>query len=84
MDKNTTLTPRSVTIRNHQQRKVRDAQKSEMDLRKVNREQDAYNSSVAAWSDHYMKSALNKVRQSTITHSEDLTRISGTWFYNQT
>ncbi len=83
MDNKPTLTPRSITIRNHQHRKIRDAQKSEMDLKKVNREQDAYNSSVAASSDHYMKSALNKVRQSNITHSEDLTRINGTWLHNQ-
>ena len=55
-----------------------------MDLRKVNREQDAYNSSVAASSDDYMKSALNKVRQSNVTHNETVTRLNGTWLYNQT
>lgn len=80
---NTTLTPRSVSIRNHQQQKIRDAQKSEMDTKRVNTKQDAYNSSVAASSDDYMKTALARVRESNVTHAESLTRMNGSWMWNQ-
>jgi len=79
-----TLTPRTVTAREQQRQKIKDIQKSEMDARRVVRDQDAFNSSVAASNDRYMKSALEKVRESDVTHSETLTKISGTWFYNQT
>ena len=84
MRNRTTLTPRSLTIRDHQQQKVRDAQKSEMDTRRVNTDQNAYNSSVAASRDDYMTSALAKVRQSDVTHSETLTKWNGSWLINQT
>ena len=84
MNNRPTITPRAVTVREHQKQKIKDAQKSEMETRRVYRDQDAFNSSVAASNDRYMKDALAKVRQSNVTHSEKVTRLNGTWLYNQT
>jgi len=36
-----------------------------------------------AFEDKYMYDAYKKVRESDVTHHEDLTRISGTWFFNK-
>ena len=79
-----TLTPRTITAREQQRQKIKDTQKSEMDTRRVHRDQDAFNSSVAASQDHYMTQALAKVRQSDVTHSETLTKWNGSWLINQT
>jgi len=36
-----------------------------------------------AFNDHAMKDALLKVRQSDVTHHEDLTKLNGTWMHNR-
>ncbi len=37
-----------------------------------------------AFNDKYMRDAYAQVRQSKVTHNEDLLRKNGTWFYNKT
>ena len=78
------LTPRNVSRRQQDQQKLRQSQQSQMDSKRVEKDRRDFNQSVGASNDLYMKDALAKVRQSDVTHSETVTRLSGTWFYNQT
>lgn len=54
-----------------------------MNARRVERETNAFNQSVAATTDTYMRDALNQVRQSDVTHNETLMRHNGTWMWNK-
>ena len=78
------LIPRTVYRRQQDQQKQRKSQKSTMDANWVERDRRDFNQSVSASNDHYMKDALTKVRQSDVTHNETVTRLNGTWLYNQT
>mgnify|MGYP003328039932 CR=1 FL=1 len=78
------LIPRNVYRRQQDQQKHRQSQQSDMDSKRVERDRRNFNQSVSASNDHYMKDALAKVRQSDVTHSETVTRLNGTWLYNQT
>ena len=78
------LIPRTVYRRQQDQQKLRQSQQSTMDTDRVERDRRDINQSVSASNDHYMKDALAKVRQSDVTHSETVTRLNGTWLYNQT
>jgi len=78
------LIPRTVYRRQQDQQKLRQSQQSTMDTDRVERDRRDFNQSVSASNDHYMKDALAKVRQSDVTHSETVTRLNGTWLYNQT
>jgi len=55
-----------------------------MDNKRVAQPANAFHQSVSASGDTYIAEALRKVRESKVTHPESLTRISGTWLYNQT
>ena len=77
------LIPRNVYRRQQDQQKHRQSQQSDMDSKRVERDRRDLNQSVSASNDHYMVSALSKVRESNVTHHEDLTRINGTWMHNQ-
>ena len=77
------LVARNVSMRHKERTRQKTQQQSEMDTRRVNRETSAFNQSVAATNDSYMKDALNQVRQSDVTHNEDLMRFQGTWMWNQ-
>ena len=78
------LIPRTVYRRQQDQQKLRQSQQSQMDSKRVEKDRRDFNQSVSASEDSYMTSALAKVRQSDVTHNETVTRLSGTWLYNQT
>ena len=78
------LTPRNVSRRQQDQQKLRQSQQSQMDSKRVEKDRRDFNQSVGASNDLYMKDALAKVRQSDVTHNETVTRLNGTWLYNQT
>ena len=78
------LTPRNVSRRQQHQQKLRQSQQSQMDSKRVEKDRRDFNQSVGASNDLYMKDALAKVRQSDVTHNETVTRLNGTWLYNQT
>ena len=72
-----------VSMRQREREKIKTQQQCEMNTRRVERQSNTFNQSVAATTDSYMKDALNQVRQSDVTHNEDLMRFQGTWMWNQ-
>ena len=54
-----------------------------MESRRFERNSKNFNQSVNATNDRYMVDALNKVRESNVTHPENLTRMNGTWMHNR-
>ena len=80
---NEPLVAREVSIRRDQEQKLRNTQRNEMNSRKVERDANAYRQTTNAFNVHAMKDALLKVRQSGVTHHEDVTRLSGTWMHNR-
>ena len=78
------LVSRAVSQRAHEESKLKKSQQKQMDDRRINQPSDAFHQSVAASGDTYIAEALRKVRESNVTHPESLTRISGSWLYNQT
>ena len=80
---NNTPTPLAVSRREKENQLRKQAQQSEMDANRVQMTTRTWNSSVNASNDQYMVSALSKVRESNVTHHEDLTRLNGTWMFNK-
>ena len=76
------LVSRQVSMRQQERAKKINQQQSEMNTRMVERETNAFNQSLAAAEDKYMRGALNQVRQSDVTLPETLTRFQGTWAWN--
>jgi len=58
-------------------------QQRELDNREMNRSVGDRKLSNDAFEDKYMYDAYAKVKESNITHHEDVTKLNGTWFYNQ-
>ena len=77
------LVSRDVSIRREQNRQLKINQQKEMDNRRVAAPQSAWNQSISASTDDYMKNALTQVRKSDVTLPETLTRHQGSWVYNQ-
>ena len=77
------LVSRNVSMRQQERQKLKTQQQSEMNARRVERETNAFNQSLAAAEDKYMRGALNQVRQSDVTLPETLTRFQGTWMWNK-
>lgn len=77
------LVSRDVSIRREQNRQLKINQQKEMENRRIAAPQSAWNQSVAASTDTYMRNALTQVRKSDVTHNEDLLRLHGTWIHNQ-
>jgi hypothetical protein len=77
------LVSREVSIRRTEQRKLKIHQQQKMDNRRVSAPQSAWNQSVAASTDDYMKNALTQVRKSDVGLPDALTRLHGTWVHNQ-
>ena len=77
------LVSRNVSMRQRERQKQKTQQHNEMNARRVERETNAFNQSVAATTDTYMRDALNQVRQSDVTHNETLMRHNGTWMWNK-
>ena len=78
-----TLVSLDVSRRKEEQQILKQNQQKEMESRRVDRDSKNFNQSVNATHDRYMVDVLNKVRKSDITHSEDLTRMHGTWMRNR-
>jgi len=78
------IVSRSVSQRADEESKLKKSQQKLMDNKRVEQPANAFHQSVAASGDTYIAEALRKVRESKVTHPESLTRISGTWLYNQT
>ena len=77
------LVSRKVSMRRTEQRKLKTHQRKEMDNRRVAAPQSAWNQSISASTDDYMKNALTQVRKSDVTLPDTLTRHHGSWVYNQ-
>ena len=77
------LVSRDVSIRREQNRQLKINQQKEMENRRVAAPQGAWNQSISASTDDYMKNALTQVRKSGVGLPETLTRLHGTWVYNQ-
>jgi hypothetical protein len=84
MNTYTPLVSRAVSQRTHEESKLKKSQQKQMGSRLVEKPSDAFHQTLSAASDTYIAEALRKVRESKITHPESLTRISGSWLYNQT
>ena len=86
MSDRTELIPRSVGKREREERERREAQQSQMDVRRLEQKESIYHQAVAASQDRdYMTAALASVREKAhITHSDSVTRISGSYLYNKT
>jgi hypothetical protein len=84
MNTNEILVSRAVSQRTHEESKLKKSQQKQMEDRRVDQPSNAFHQSVAASGDTYIAEALRKVRESNVTHPESLTRMSGTWLYNQT
>ena len=72
-----------VSRRREEHQKLKQIQQKEMESRRVETDSRDFRQSVSAAKDRYMIDALNKVRESDVTHSEDLTRMNGTWMHNR-
>ena len=77
------LIAREVSIRRTEQQNLKTDQQKQMENRRIAAPQNAWNQSVAASTDDYMKNALTQVRKSDVTLPDALTRIHGSWVYNQ-
>jgi hypothetical protein len=71
-----------LSMRQREQEKIKTQQQKKMDARRVARQSNTFDQSVAANTDHYMQNALTQVRKSSVTHNEDLMRLQGTWMWN--
>lgn len=80
---NDPLVSRNVSMRQREQDKQKTKQHYEMNARRVDRQSNAYNQSVNATTDTYMRDALTQVRKSDVTLPETLTKFQGTWMWNQ-
>ena len=77
------LIAREVSIRRTEQQNLKTDQQKQMENRRIAAPQSAWNQSVAASTDTYMRDALTQVRRSDVTLPETLTRLHGTWIHNQ-
>ena len=75
------LVSRDVSMRRAEQEKQKLQQKKDMENRLVTAPQSAWNQSVAASTDTYMRDALSQVRQSDVGLPDALTRFQGTYIY---
>jgi len=82
MDKET-LVSLDVSRRREEQQTLKQNQQREMESRRVDRNSKNFNQSVNATNDRYMIDALSKVRESDVTHPENLTKMNGTWMHNR-
>ena len=76
------LIAREVSIRRTEQEKLKTQQQKDMKQRRIDAPQSAWNQSVAAANDDYMKIALSKVRENKTTLPTELTMMHGTFIYS--
>jgi hypothetical protein len=77
------LVSRAVSMRRTEREKLKINQQKEMENRLVAAPQSAWNQSISASTDTYMRNALSQVRKSDVGLPETLTRFHGSWVYNQ-
>ena len=77
------IVSRDVSRRQIEAEKLKAQQQQQMNQRRVEAPSNAFQQSSNAHNDEYMREALSKVRQSKVTHNEDLLRHNGTWFHNK-
>ena len=77
------LIAREVSIRRTEQQNLKTDQQKQMEDRRIAAPQNAWNQSVAASTDDYMKNALTQVRKSDVGLPKTLTHLHGTWIHNQ-
>ena len=82
MNNKETLVSRQVSQRIDQDSKLKQGQQKQLDNRAIQRDSNDFYRSVSAVNDEYMKSALMKVRESKVTHNDELLRRNGTWQHN--
>ena len=76
------LVSRKVNQRRTEEQNLKIQQQKDMEQRRIDGPQSAWNQSVNAANDDYMKSALSKVRESSVTLPDTLTRHNGSWMYS--
>jgi len=76
------LVSRDVSIRREELRKSKIHQQKEIENRRVAAPQSAWNQSISASTDDYMKNALTQVRKSDVTLPDELTMMNGTFIYS--
>jgi hypothetical protein len=79
----TTLVSLDVSRRRKEKEELKQLQKYEMGLKQTNLSQNLSDKSTSAFNDKHIYSAMNKVNQSDETIDENLSRISGTFFWNR-
>jgi len=77
------LVSRAVSMRRTEREKLKINQQKEMENRLVAAPQSAWDQSISASTDTYMRDALTQVRKSDVTLPDNLTRFHGSWVYNQ-
>ena len=77
------LVSRDVSMRRTEQDKLKIHQQKQTDTRRVSAPQNAWNQSVSATTDTKMRDLLSQVRRSSVGLPASLTRLHGTWVYNQ-
>ena len=77
------LVSHNVSMRQRKRQKQKTQRHNERNARRVERETNAFNQSVATTTDTYIRDALKQVRQSNLTHKEDFMRLQGTWICNK-
>jgi hypothetical protein len=76
------LVSRQVSRRRTEEQNLKIQQQKDMEQRRIDAPQSAWNQSLSASNDDYMKSALSKVRESKVTLPDELTRMHGTFIYS--
>ena len=68
---------------NRQKKILEKEQRYHIGQRQVDKKASAYNRSVNASKDDYMRKVMSKIRQDTRSHSDDLTMFSGSYLHSK-
>ena len=66
-----------------QKKRLEKDQRYEIGKKQVDKKISAYNRSVNASKDDYMRKVMSKIRQDTRSHSDDLTMFSGSYLHSK-
>jgi len=66
-----------------EKKKLEQEQRYSIGQRQVDKKTTAYNRSVNASNDDYMRKVMGKIRQDTRSHSDDLTMFSGSYLHSK-
>ena len=66
-----------------EKKKLEQDQRYHIGQRQVDKKASAYNRSVSASNDDYMRKVMGKIRQDTRSHSDDLTMFSGSYLHSK-